>query len=777
MGNKNSRSRLTRSFEQFDPVAPASCPSTSTLLGGNGERPSSASGKVAPSPSAANASAGGANERGEAEASETEAEAEAGRDGAAREWHGGSGIESSLQSDAASAVGFDFSLTEGQTRRTMMAEVEFECSKITPFLFLGGAEVAKSWDVLEQNDISLIINCAASAVESRFENKRGMTYVKLHMVDGRQDDISWFVCEVAKQIQKAVNANRKVLLHCEKGISRSCSFAIAYQMLSQKISWKEAFDDVKSKRAVCNPNTAFTCNLMEIGELASAKGSNVDMLLRLSSHLPHDAGTPILKPCRDAASRRLLPPSTRLLDPSACFVIRPGYAHDDTLPSLGSGAKRIGERRGGGGGGDGDATMSTSQDSKQGEGESESEGGNGDDLSLYVWYGEDVANSTLAAARGLAEHMVGIFSAPNARIVMVQAGNEPAGFWRCCANEGPYGGMWTDLFPLGYSASACASAQAEVQAQLPPTKPPRSAVPMLVTASTGAPAPAVATAVAAQSVASALGGALGSAAAAVGSVSTERLATHRSSTGRLSRSDSMASNTSSSRGFGVTLQSPHLSPDTSTASITRGEGGAGSTPSLTRRTPSTDKYPREPGLIREPTPVEDLLVLAGGRANPHTASGPASASATALADAPTSALPLQPSSGVSAALLKPRLFQAVEVTDEDADTDCPIRVHGWQGLGVYDDDDLSDMSVLLLLCPPPGPHFLWVGRDFDLSAVVELELEDIDEEHLPLRQWACRVLAGEAEVLLRGGLQAADVVVVMGGEETEDFWASWQEGF
>ena len=131
---------------------------------------------------------------------------------------------------------------------------------------------------------------------------------------------------------------------------------------------------------------------------------------------------------------------------------------------------------------------------------------------------------------------------------------------------------------------------------------------------------------------------------------------------------------------------------------------------MTRRTPSTDKYPREPGLIREPTPVEDLLVL--GK--------PAAAAAAAAALT-------QPSSGVSAALLKPRLFQATEVVDDDADTECVIRgVYGWQGLGVYDDDDLADTSVLLLLCPLPGPHYLWIGRDFDLSAVVELELEDVE---------------------------------------------------
>lgn len=125
---------------------------------------------------------------------------------------------------------FNFDLTEGQSRRGLMADCEFECSEILPYLFVGGAKIAESWDMISQYQITRIINCSASVVPNHFADKHGIKYLTLNMVDGRQDDISWFLCEVVQFILNGKMTGEKILLHCEKGISRSCSFAIAYQM-------------------------------------------------------------------------------------------------------------------------------------------------------------------------------------------------------------------------------------------------------------------------------------------------------------------------------------------------------------------------------------------------------------------------------------------------------------------------------------------------------------------------------------------------------------------
>jgi hypothetical protein len=39
----------------------------------------------------------------------------------------------------------------------------------------------------------------------------------------------------------------------------------------------------------------------------------------------------------------------------------------------------------------------------------------------------------------------------------------------------------------------------------------------------------------------------------------------------------------------------------------------------------------------------------------------------------------------------------------------------WMPLGVYDDEDLTENALLLLVCPKP-PHFLWVGGEFTMHS-------------------------------------------------------------
>jgi Dual specificity phosphatase, catalytic domain len=125
---------------------------------------------------------------------------------------------------------FNFRLTEGQSRRGLMADCESECSPIFDFLFVGGAHIARSWKTLEERKITRIVNCSAAVVDNHFLNDPKMKYLSLNMVDGRQDDISWFLGDVLQFIMSGRKNGENVLIHCERGVSRSCSFAIAYHI-------------------------------------------------------------------------------------------------------------------------------------------------------------------------------------------------------------------------------------------------------------------------------------------------------------------------------------------------------------------------------------------------------------------------------------------------------------------------------------------------------------------------------------------------------------------
>ena len=122
--------------------------------------------------------------------------------------------------------------TESQMRRERMADCEFECSEVLEYLFVSGCYVAGDRELLRVRGITHIINCSSGIVKNHFVDDKYLKYLSLNMVDGRDDDISWFLCEAIHFITKARSVSGKVLIHCEKGISRSCSFAIAYCMWS-----------------------------------------------------------------------------------------------------------------------------------------------------------------------------------------------------------------------------------------------------------------------------------------------------------------------------------------------------------------------------------------------------------------------------------------------------------------------------------------------------------------------------------------------------------------
>jgi hypothetical protein len=82
---------------------------------------------------------------------------------------------------------------------------------------------------------------------------------------------------------------------------------------------------VKSKRNCCAPNTAFTCNLIEIAKYLKSNWRNKStVLFRCAAHLiPHDAQTPALKICLNKESRKCIIPRTSVLDPYGVYVLKP----------------------------------------------------------------------------------------------------------------------------------------------------------------------------------------------------------------------------------------------------------------------------------------------------------------------------------------------------------------------------------------------------------------------------------------------------------------------
>jgi hypothetical protein len=76
-------------------------------------------------------------------------------------------------------------------------------------------------------------------------------------------DLIQHIYRVVWEIDAARARGGKVLVHCHQGVSRSCSYCIVYTMLRDRLTYEEAYKDVKSKRGICNPNLGFSTQIME----------------------------------------------------------------------------------------------------------------------------------------------------------------------------------------------------------------------------------------------------------------------------------------------------------------------------------------------------------------------------------------------------------------------------------------------------------------------------------------------------------------------------------
>ncbi len=65
--------------------------------------------------------------------------------------------------------------------------------------------------------------------------------------------------------------NSKCLVHCKMGVSRSASTVIAYAMKEYGWSLEKAYNFVKQKRSIAQPNAAFMRQLAEYEGILDAR--------------------------------------------------------------------------------------------------------------------------------------------------------------------------------------------------------------------------------------------------------------------------------------------------------------------------------------------------------------------------------------------------------------------------------------------------------------------------------------------------------------------------
>lgn len=137
-------------------------------------------------------------------------------------------------------------------------------SMITENLFLSGKQCANSERVIEDLRIKVIINCTNDLPNS-FEQRKNIKYYRVPIEDSCVEDLLPYIPEIISFINE--NKDKRILLHCQRGQSRSASILIAYLMKTNKWLYDKTLKYVKLSRPYIKPNSSFENQLKTLEQL------------------------------------------------------------------------------------------------------------------------------------------------------------------------------------------------------------------------------------------------------------------------------------------------------------------------------------------------------------------------------------------------------------------------------------------------------------------------------------------------------------------------------
>lgn len=148
----------------------------------------------------------------------------------------------------------------------------FSASEITSRLFVGDLASASNNDAMKQQGITHIVSVINGAFE-QFPND--FEYKIIHINDDPWVDIEKYFDTSNSFIDEALRkTNTKVMIHCQRGVSRSVTLLLAYMIYKQNqtkpitnVDIEETviriLTEVQVHRPIAEPNTGFMESLRE----------------------------------------------------------------------------------------------------------------------------------------------------------------------------------------------------------------------------------------------------------------------------------------------------------------------------------------------------------------------------------------------------------------------------------------------------------------------------------------------------------------------------------
>jgi protein-tyrosine phosphatase len=143
---------------------------------------------------------------------------------------------------------------------TLMYHSESPIDQITDNIYLGDFRAADDLNLLRDNGITHIINCAKDIPEVYPDT---FDYLSLNLRDTASQDLTEAIIVSLNFIKKG----KKVFIHCKQGVSRSASIVLAYLVKEMGMSYDSALEKVIARRQCVNPNPGFESQLRYLEEI------------------------------------------------------------------------------------------------------------------------------------------------------------------------------------------------------------------------------------------------------------------------------------------------------------------------------------------------------------------------------------------------------------------------------------------------------------------------------------------------------------------------------
>ena len=147
-----------------------------------------------------------------------------------------------------------------------------EFNTILPNLLLGSIKDLENPNFIKDNKIKYILCCAEECSYDNIEIPKEIKIKKIGIKD-EINDLNLSDFEEGIKFIDQMKEDEVSFVHCMRGRSRSASIVISYLIFKKKITLKESYYLVKSKRKFIGPNGRLRSQLVDLEKIWNKENS------------------------------------------------------------------------------------------------------------------------------------------------------------------------------------------------------------------------------------------------------------------------------------------------------------------------------------------------------------------------------------------------------------------------------------------------------------------------------------------------------------------------